>query len=59
MGILRAMRVYGMEGQLFEMSIKVSVVEPEENTKLCGPAAMNEVISYRNDILSSQNIEMG
>jgi O-phosphoseryl-tRNA synthetase len=27
------------------------VVEPEENTKLCGPAAMNEVISYKNDIL--------
>ncbi len=39
------------EGRLFDKSIRVKVVEPEENTKLCGPAAMNEVISYRNDIL--------
>lgn len=39
------------EGQLFERSIRVKVVEPEENTKLCGPASMNEVISYNNDIL--------
>jgi O-phosphoseryl-tRNA synthetase len=39
------------EGQLFEKNIIVKVVEPEENTKLCGPAAMNEVISYNNDIL--------
>ncbi|MCG2727782.1 MAG: O-phosphoserine--tRNA ligase [Candidatus Methanoperedenaceae archaeon] len=39
------------EGQLFDRNIRVKVVEPEENTKLCGPAAMNEIISYRNDIL--------
>ncbi|MFA4935998.1 MAG: O-phosphoserine--tRNA ligase, partial [Candidatus Methanoperedens sp.] len=39
------------EGQLFDRNIRVKVVEPEENTKLCGPAAMNEVISYKNDIL--------
>lgn len=39
------------EGQLFDKNISVKVVEPEENTKLCGPAAMNEIISYRNDIL--------
>jgi O-phosphoseryl-tRNA synthetase len=39
------------EGQLFDRNIIVKVVEPEENTKLCGPAAMNEVISYKNDIL--------
>ncbi len=39
------------EGRLFERDIHVKVVEPEENTKLCGPAAMNEIISYRNDIL--------
>ena len=39
------------EGQLFDKNIRVMVVEPEENTKLCGPAAMNEIISYKNDIL--------
>ncbi|MCZ7391861.1 MAG: O-phosphoserine--tRNA ligase, partial [Candidatus Methanoperedens sp.] len=39
------------EGQLFDKNIRVKVVEPEENTKLCGPAAMNEIISYKNDIL--------
>jgi len=39
------------EGQLFDKNIRVMVVEPEENTKLCGPAAMNELISYKNDIL--------
>ncbi len=39
------------EGQLFDKNISVKVVEPEENTKLCGPAAMNEIISHKNDIL--------
>jgi O-phosphoseryl-tRNA synthetase len=39
------------EGQLFDKKICVKVIEPEDNTKLCGPAAMNEIISYRNDIL--------
>ena len=39
------------EGELCGKNILVKVIEPEENTKLCGPAAMNEVISYKNDIL--------
>ncbi len=39
------------EGELFDKNISVKVVEPEENTKLCGPAAMNEIISYKKDIL--------
>ncbi len=39
------------EGILFDRNIRVKVIESEENTKLCGPAAMNEIISYRNDIL--------
>ncbi|NJD52426.1 MAG: O-phosphoserine--tRNA ligase [Candidatus Methanoperedens sp.] len=39
------------EGELSGKNIRVRVIEPEENTKLCGPAAMNEVISYKNDIL--------
>ncbi len=41
----------GWKGQMFDKNILVKVVEPEENTKLCGPAAMNEIISFRNDIL--------
>lgn len=39
------------EGQLFDKNIRVKVVEPEENTRLCGPAAMNEIIVYRNDVM--------
>jgi len=39
------------EGRLYDKDIRVKVIEPEEKTKLCGPAAMNEIISYRNDIL--------
>jgi O-phosphoseryl-tRNA synthetase len=39
------------DGQLFDKDIRVKVIEPEENTKLCGPAAMNEIISHKNDIL--------
>ncbi len=44
------------EGQLFDKNIKVKVVEPEENTKLCGPAAMNELVVYKNDILGLPRI---
>ena len=39
------------EGKLFEHEIRVIVVEPEENTKLCGPAAMNEVMIHDGSIL--------
>ena len=44
------------EGELSGKNILVKVIEPEENTKLCGPAAMNEIISYRNDILGLPRI---
>jgi len=44
------------EGKLFDRDIRVMVVEPEENTRLCGPAAMNEIISYKNDILGLPRI---
>lgn len=36
---------------LFGRRIRVSVVEPEENTKLCGPAYLNEIVVYKNEIL--------
>jgi O-phosphoseryl-tRNA synthetase len=39
------------EGELFGHKVKVSVVEPEENTKLCGPAAQNEIVVYKQNIM--------
>ncbi len=39
------------EGMLFGRRVRVSVVEPEENTKLCGPAYLNEIVVYKNEIL--------
>ena len=39
------------EGTINGKTVKVSVVEPEEETKLCGPAVFNEVVAYNNDIL--------
>jgi len=39
------------EGELFGRTVKVSVVEPEENTKLCGPAAMNEIVVFKQNIM--------
>ena len=39
------------EGELFGRKVKVSVVEPEENTKLCGPAAQNEIVVHKQNIM--------
>lgn len=39
------------EGEIGGKSVKVEVVEPEEDTKLCGPATFNEVLAYESDIL--------
>jgi O-phosphoseryl-tRNA synthetase len=43
------------EGEICDRKVKVSVIEPEENTKLCGPAAFNEVVAYQGDILGLPN----
>ncbi|MFP4655308.1 MAG: O-phosphoserine--tRNA ligase [Methanohalobium sp.] len=43
------------EGTLEGKHVKVWVVEPEENTKLCGPAVFNEIVVYNNDILGIPN----
>ena len=43
------------EGEICGRKVKVSVIEPEENTKLCGPAAFNEVVAYEGDILGIPN----
>jgi O-phosphoseryl-tRNA synthetase len=39
------------EGELFSRRIKVTIVEPEANTKLCGPAFLNEIVVYNQDIV--------
>lgn len=39
------------EGELFNNHIRVKVVEPEENTKLCGPAYLNEIVVHKGNIL--------
>lgn len=43
------------EGEVCGRKVKVSVIEPEENTKLCGPAAFNEVVAYQGDIMGIPN----
>lgn len=43
------------EGTVYGRKTKVSVVEPEEDTKLCGPAAFNEVLAFKSDILGLPN----
>lgn len=44
-------------GELFGKNIRVSVVEPEDNTKLCGPAFVNEILAYKGDLLGLPKIE--
>ncbi|WP_342303984.1 O-phosphoserine--tRNA ligase [Methanolobus sp. ZRKC5] len=39
------------EGSINGKTVKVAVIEPEEETKLCGPAVFNEVVAYESDIL--------
>jgi O-phosphoseryl-tRNA synthetase len=39
------------EGQIFGKEVKVLVVELEENTKLCGPAYLNEVVVYKQNVM--------
>ena len=39
------------EGELFSRRIKVTIVEPEANTKLCGPAFLNEIVVYNQNIV--------
>ncbi len=39
------------EGNINGKTVKVAVIEPEEDTKLCGPAVFNEVVAYESDIL--------
>lgn len=45
------------EGELFGHRVRVMVVEPEENTKLCGPAAMNEVMVHDGNVMGVPRTE--
>jgi O-phosphoseryl-tRNA synthetase len=38
-------------GFLFEKKIEVWVTEPEENTRLCGPATLNELVAFEGSLL--------
>jgi O-phosphoseryl-tRNA synthetase len=38
-------------GALFEKKVEVRVTEPEENTRLCGPACLNEIVVQDGSIL--------
>lgn len=39
------------EGDLFGRKVKVSVVEPEADTKLCGPAYLNEIVVHKQNVM--------
>lgn len=39
------------KGRLYDRDLIVSVVEPEEDTKLCGPAYLNEVVVHKQNVL--------
>jgi O-phosphoseryl-tRNA synthetase len=45
------------EGEMSGHHLRVTVVEPEEKTKLCGPAAMNEVMVHDGNVLGVPRIE--
>lgn len=45
------------EGELFGQHVQIMVVEPEDNTKLCGPAAINEVMVHDGNILGVSRTE--
>jgi O-phosphoseryl-tRNA synthetase len=41
------------EGELLDKLVRINVVEPEENTKLCGPAYLNEVFVNDGNIIGA------
>jgi O-phosphoseryl-tRNA synthetase len=45
--------VLSWEGELLDKFVRVSVIEPEENTKLCGPAFLNEVFVTDGSIIGA------
>ena len=50
------------EGEILGEFVRVSVIEPEENTKLCGPAFLNEIFVTDGNVIgaaSSSGISTG
>ena len=45
-------RLKAWEGELNDKHVVVYVVEPEENTRLCGPAYNNELVIYNGDVMA-------
>ncbi|MGZ7194049.1 MAG: O-phosphoserine--tRNA ligase [Halobacteriota archaeon] len=45
--------VLAWEGELLDKPLRVSVIEPEENTRLCGPAYLNEVFVKDGNIIGA------
>lgn len=45
------------QGELFGRKLKVTLVEPEDKTKLCGPAYLNEILAYKGDLLGLPKVD--
>jgi O-phosphoseryl-tRNA synthetase len=45
------------EGELLDKFARITVIEPEENTKLCGPAFLNEVFVKDGNIIGATKLE--
>ena len=41
------------EGELLDKLVRVTVIEPEENTKLCGPAFLNEIFVKDGNVIGA------
>jgi O-phosphoseryl-tRNA synthetase len=45
------------EGRLFDTIVRITVVEPEEDTKLCGPAFLNEIFVKDGNVIGAAKPE--
>jgi O-phosphoseryl-tRNA synthetase len=45
------------EGELLHKFVRITVIEPEENTKLCGPAFLNEVFVKDGNVIGATELE--
>ncbi|MBN1134865.1 MAG: O-phosphoserine--tRNA ligase [Methanosarcinaceae archaeon] len=45
------------QGEIEGKNVKVMVIEPENDTKLCGPAAFNEVLVFNSDVMGLPNVK--
>jgi O-phosphoseryl-tRNA synthetase len=45
------------EGELLDTFVRITVVEPEEDTKLCGPAFLNEIFVKDGNVIGAAKPE--